>query len=129
MALTLDEANRVMKATTDKAKELNINISVAVVDSGARLMAFNRMENAAWGGIYGAQGKAAGSAAFRVPSGKLDATRTIIQGIVSAEGDNIIPAQGAVPIFRNGILEGACGVGGGTSAQDEECAQAGADAL
>ena len=33
--------------------------------------------------------------------------------------------QGAVPIFRNGVLIGACGVGGGTAQEDEDCAQAG----
>jgi uncharacterized protein GlcG (DUF336 family) len=34
-------------------------------------------------------------------------------------------AQGALPIFRDGVIEGACGVGGGTSQQDEDCARAG----
>ena len=37
----------------------------------------------------------------------------------------MIMGQGAVPIIRNGIVEGACGVGGGTSQQDEDCARAG----
>ncbi len=30
-----------------------------------------------------------------------------------------------VPIIRNGVLEGACGVNGGTTQQDEDCARAG----
>jgi len=36
----------------------------------------------------------------------------------------MIPSQGAVPIIRNGVVEGACGVGGGTSQQDEDVARA-----
>ena len=53
----------------------------------------------------------------------------IIRGIGIAEGGHMIPSQGAVPILRNGVLEGACGVGGGTSQQDEDCARAGAARL
>ena len=30
---------------------MNIRISVAVCDAGGRLMAFNRMDNAVWGGV------------------------------------------------------------------------------
>jgi glc operon protein GlcG len=37
----------------------------------------------------------------------------------------MIMGQGAVPILRKGVIEGACGVGGGTSQQDEDCARAG----
>jgi glc operon protein GlcG len=33
--------------------------------------------------------------------------------------------EGVVPIIRNGVLEGACGVNGGTTQQDEDCARAG----
>ena len=32
---------------------------------------------------------------------------------------------GVVPIIRNDVLEGACGVNGGTTQQDEDCAYAG----
>jgi glc operon protein GlcG len=37
--------------------------------------------------------------------------------------------QGAVPIFRQGVLIGACGVGGGTTQEDEDCARAGVEKL
>ena len=126
MALTLAEANQVMQAAMDKAREINIKISVAVCDAGGRLMAFNRMDGAIWASGYGSQGKAIASAGFARPSGELAerAGSPIIQGIVAAEGGHMIPSQGAVPILRNGVLEGACGVGGGTSQQDEDCARA-----
>jgi glc operon protein GlcG len=47
------------------------------------------------------------------------------RGIAEASGGGMILGQGAVPIIRDGVLEGACGVGGGTSQQDEDCARAG----
>ena len=127
MALTLEEANRIVKAAIDKAREMNIKISVAVCDAGGRLMAFNRMDGAIWGSVYGCQGKAIASAAFGRASGLLAerAGSPIVQGIAAAEGGHMIPSQGAVPIVRNGALEGACGVGGGTAQQDEDCARAG----
>jgi len=47
----------------------------------------------------------------------------------AAAGWQPICAQGAVPIVRDGIVDGAVGCGGGTSAQDEASSQAGAAAL
>ncbi len=131
MALTLEEANRIIEGAIAKAKELNIKISVAVCDAGGRLIAFNRMDGAIFGSVYGCQGKAVASAAFARPSGELAerADTPIIRGIMAAEGGHMIPSQGAVPVIRNGVVEGACGVGGGTSQQDEDCARAGAAKL
>jgi uncharacterized protein GlcG (DUF336 family) len=127
MALTLAEANQVIQGAIDKAREMNIKVSVAVCDAGGRLLAFNRMDGAIWGSVYGSQGKAIASAGFARPSGELQerAATPIIQGIVAAEGGHMIPHQGAVPIMRGGVVIGACGVGGGTSQQDEEVARAG----
>ena len=113
MALTLDEANRIAAGVLAKAEEMKIRINVAVCDTGGRLMAFQRMDGARWAGVYGAQGKAIASAAFGRPG----------------EGGHMIMGQGAVPIIRDGIVEGACGVGGGTAQEDEDCARAGVDLL
>ena len=127
MALTMAEANRIVEGAIAKAQEMNIKISVAVCDAGGRLMAFNRMDGAIWGSTLGSQGKAIASAAFARPSGELAerADTPIIRGIAAAEGGHMIPSQGAVPIIRGGAVDGACGVGGGTSQQDEDCARAG----
>jgi glc operon protein GlcG len=127
MALSLAEANQVMQGAVAKARELNIKISVAVCDDGGRLVAFNRMDGAIWASVYGSQGKAIASAAFARPSGELQerADTPIIRGIAAAEGGHMIPSMGAVPIIRQGVVEGACGVGGGTGQQDEDCARAG----
>jgi glc operon protein GlcG len=127
MALTLAEANQVVQGALEKARQLNIRISVAVCDAGGRLVAFNRMDGAIWAGAYGSQGKAIASVAFGRASGELQerAGSPIVSGIAAAEGGHMIASQGAVPIVRNGMVEGACGVGGGTSQQDEDCARAG----
>ena len=127
MTLTLEEANRIVSGTVAKAKELNIRVSVAVCDAGGRLVAFQRMDNAIWAGVYGSQGKAVASAAFGRASGELAARadQPTPRGIAIAEGGHMIMGQGAVPITRDGVVIGACGVGGGTSQEDEDCARAG----
>jgi uncharacterized protein GlcG (DUF336 family) len=131
MAVTLAEANMIIQGSITKAEELNIKVSVAVCDAGGRLVAFNRMDGAIWASTLGCQGKAIASAAFGRASGELTerADTPIIRGIVAAEGGHMIPSQGAVPIVRNGTIEGGCGVGGGTGQEDEECARAGVAVL
>lgn len=127
MPLSLEDANRILRGALAKAGELNIKVSAAVCDSGGRLIAFQRMDNAIMASVYGAQGKAVASAAFGRPSGEMAARadQPTPRGIAAAEGGHMIMGQGAVPIVRNGVLEGACGVGGGTSQEDEDCARAG----
>lgn len=127
MTITLDDANRVIAGAIAKAREINIRISVAVCDTGGRLVAFQRMDNAIWASAYGSQGKAIASAAFGRPSGDLTARadHPTPRGIAAASGGEMIMGQGAVPILRDGVILGACGVGGGTAQEDEDCARAG----
>jgi uncharacterized protein GlcG (DUF336 family) len=131
MAINLAEANRIIAGTIAQAEEFGIKVNVAVCDAGGRLIAFNRMDGAIWAGVYGSQGKAVASAGFGRPSGDLQAraSEPTPAGIAIAEGGHMIMGQGAVPIIRNGVVEGACGVGGGTSQQDEDCASAGVSKL
>ena len=131
MALTLAEAQRIVAGAVAQAEEFNIKVNVAVCDAGGRLIAFGRMDGAIWAGVYGSQGKAVASAGFGRASGELAerADQPTPRGIAIAEGGHMIMGQGGMPIFRNGALEGACGVGGGTSQQDEDCASAGISKL
>ncbi len=131
MALTLEEANRIAEGAIAKARQLNIRVSVAVCDAGGRLVAFQRMNNAIWASAYGSQGKAIASAAFGRPSGELSerAHMPTPAGIAAASGGAMIMGQGAVPVIRGGVIEGACGVGGGTAQEDEDCARAGVAAV
>jgi glc operon protein GlcG len=127
MSLTLADANRMIEGAMAKASEFDIKISCAVVDAGGRLLAFQRMEDATWASAYGSQGKAIASVAFGQTSGALGlrASDPIMTGIAAAEGGHMIMSLGGVPIIRDGRPIGACGVGGGTGEEDEQCSQAG----
>ena len=131
MSITLEEANRIIGGAVAKAQQLNIKVSVAVCDLGGRLVSFQRMDNAIWASVYGSQGKAVASAAFGRASGELQprADQPTPRGIALRSGGEMILGQGAVPILRNGVVVGACGVGGGTSQEDEDCARAGVERL
>ncbi len=129
MTLSLTEANRMVQAAIAKAHELDVRLSVAVVDSGGHLMAFNRMEGANWVTATVVQGKAVAAAGFGRPSGALQADSPIIQAVIASHGGRMLPAQGAGPVVRDGERMGAIGGSGGTAQQDEECAQAGFAAL
>ena len=129
MGLTLGEANRMVTAAIAKAKELNIQMSIAVVDAGGHLLAFNRIEDTMWLAIHGSQGKAVATTSIGLPSGDIPADSPVVQGIMALAGAKMVAAQGAVPIRRDGVLIGAIGGGGGTGEEDEICAKAGLAAL
>ena len=131
MGINLADANKVIAGAIAKAEEIGAKMNIAVCDNGGRLVAFQRMDGAMWAGSFGSQGKAMASAAFGRPSGDLTerANHPTLRGIAHAEGDHMFYGQGAVPIFQDGQLIGACGVGGGAAQEDEDCAHAGADCL
>ena len=131
MTLTLGDANRVIAGAIAEAEAIGANMNIAICDAGGRLVAFQRMDGAMWAGAFGSQGKAIASAAFGLPSGELTARaeHPTLRGIALAEGNHMFYGQGAVPIWRDGVLIGACGVGGGTAQEDEDCAQAGVEKL
>ena len=131
MSLTLEQANRIAQGAVDRAAEMKIKINVAVCDVGGRLVAFQRMDNAMWAGVYGSQGKAVASAAFGRPSGALTdrAGHPTMTGIRVHEGDHMILGQGGLPVVQDGLVIGAGGVGGGTAEEDEECSRAGVERL
>ena len=120
MILTLADANRVIAGAIEKANQIGAKMNIAVCDAGGRLLAFQRMDGAMWAGSFGSQGKAMASAAFGRPSGDLTprADHPTLRGIAAAEGNHMFYGQGAVPIFRQGVLIGACGVGGGSAQED-----------
>ena len=129
MALTLGDANRMVQAAIGEAERIGINLSVAVVDAGGHLLAFNRMENAIFISAVAAQGKAIGSVGFGRDSSAIPGDSPVIQAIMATQGGKIIPAQGALAIVQNGQVVGAIGGSGGTAQQDEDCARMGLSAL
>ena len=129
MALTLADANRIIGASITEAERIGVKLSVAVVDGGGQLMAFQRMEGAIAVSATAAPGKAVGSVFFGRDSREINADSPVMQAIIGSQGGRIIPAQGAIPIYQGGDLVGAIGGSGGTAQEDEDCVRKGLEAL
>ena len=129
--VSLTEAKKICDAAIAKAREFGIKVAVSVVDSGTNLVAVNKMDGALILGIDGSRGKAVASVLFGRPSGELESwsERPTMRAILLQWGGRFIMGQGAVPIIRDGEVIGACGAGGGTAQEDEDCARAGIAAI
>jgi uncharacterized protein GlcG (DUF336 family) len=126
MSVSYETARRVIDAATAHAETLSIAVSVAVVDPAGHLVALGRMDGAPFISTEVAWGKAWTSAAFRAPSGALAENLSSAHGFTTAVSvatqGRFTPRQGGIPLDGGG----AVGVSGGTPAQDEEVAAAGA---
>ena len=129
--MTLSNAVRICEEAIAKAQGLGIKVAVSVVDSGTNLITMQKMDGTLVLAIEGSRGKAVASAIFGQPSGELEARadRPVFRALQIQMAGRLIMGQGAVPIMRDGEVIGACGVGGGTAEEDEECARAGIDAI
>ena len=128
MHVTYEQAEQIIDAAVDKAGQTGVPSCIAVVDSGANLKAFRRMDDAWVGSIDVAIKKAKTACLFAMPSGELGKLSQPRGQLYSIEHSNegLITFPGGVPIVNNeGVLIGAIGVSGGTVDNDHEIASAG----
>jgi uncharacterized protein GlcG (DUF336 family) len=130
--ITSQAAQAAIAAGLTKATELGVKANIAILDEGAYLKAFIRMDGAALGSIDLARGKARTSALFGVTSEAVwDYCKpgAPAPGLERSNG-GLMPFPGGIPLTSaNGTLIGAVGVSGGTPTQDADIAKAAADAV
>ena len=126
MAVTLAEARAYVDKGIQKAKEMNIGISLALVDEFGQLVQLDRMDGASLMSPDIAEAKAVTALNFKRPTSRLaqdfEANPERLRSIQQAVHFNVMALGGGVPITRDGHLMGAIGVSGGTADQDEEVA-------
>ena len=126
--ITLEDAKRAMAAAEAEARKNNWNVAIAIVDAGANLVLFQKMDDTQLGSVNISIGKARTAVHFKRPT---KAIEEIVTGgrqvFLAIEG--ITPLQGGLPVLADGKLIGAVGVSGVMSSQDEQIAQAAVDAL
>lgn len=122
-------AIKVMVAAAEaKASELNVSVTICVVDESGNLLFLEKGETASLNTINFAQKKARHAAFYGKPS--KDGADTIKQGNTEALAfPNFFPNQGGLPIRVDGQLLGGIAASGAKSEIDEQIAQAGLDAL
>jgi len=132
MSIRLAEANRAIRAALAKAQSLDLSVSVTVCDADGRLVAFQRMDGAIAEADRASIGKAIASARSGRPSGDglIEDLEEFRAATVLGEGVPLLRRAGGLPIIRAGQVEGALGVGGArTDEQDAVCAVAGIGTL
>jgi uncharacterized protein GlcG (DUF336 family)/NAD-dependent dihydropyrimidine dehydrogenase PreA subunit len=126
MPVPIERALNMIQAGHAKALELDIAVSVAVVDEGGRLIAFGRMDRAKPMSVDIAISKAYTAATFQVPTTQLAATagESWFQSLIVSTQGKAIAVAGGIPVLDAPNVVGAAGVSGGTEDQDQECARA-----
>ena len=128
--VTLEQANRIVMGAFQKGAELKLKpLSVAVLDPGGHLIAFQRQDGASTMRFQIASGKASGALALGVSSRKIGEMAAERASFVASLGPiaphGVIPAAGGVIVVGDGGILGAVGVTGDSSDNDEISALAG----
>lgn len=126
--ITLDHAHRLVARGRLAAEQEGVNAVFAILDGGANLVAFSRMDDAWLASNELAMAKARASVMFRMPSEALNAPLQV--GVPLPHFDHLhagglLLMGGGLPLFDSeGALIGALGVSGGTPEQDAALARA-----
>lgn len=130
--ITIDEARRIIAAGETRAREIGVPVNIAVLDAGAHLKAFGRMDGALPGSIDIAVNKARTAALFSMRTetiGEFCKPGGTSFGLEQTNGGLVVFAGGIPLTDGSNILIGAVGVSGGAVAQDLDVAEAAAAAL
>ena len=130
--LRLEDARRVMAAAEKKAQAMGQPMNIAVVDEGGNLVSHVRMDGAWLGSIDISINKAFTARAFDISTrdlGQHSQPGGQFFGIHASNRGRIMIFAGGIPLKRNGTVEGAIGVSGGSGEQDHTVAEAGAAAF
>jgi uncharacterized protein GlcG (DUF336 family) len=130
--LTLELARRCLDAAEAAARERDLTLTFAVVDSAGHLVALHRMDGAPWITPDVALGKAWTAAAYAAPSAiqgeKMRELAVFSASISAATGGRFTPQIGGLPIVVEGEAAGAMGASGASGQEDEDCVRAGLEA-
>jgi uncharacterized protein GlcG (DUF336 family) len=132
MHINLEHAEEAIEAARKKAISLKTQMCIAVVDSGADLKAFLRMDDAWVGSIDIAIKKAKTACFFGMATGKLGQLSQPGKPLYGIEqsNDGLITFPGGLPIVdEDGVLVGAIGVSGSAVENDHAVAEAGVKVL
>ena len=130
--IEIRRASQTTEIAQEKAEKQGTLMDIAVVDAGANLKAFVRMDGAFLGSIDISIKKAKTARFFNMPTGKLGELAQPGKSLYNIEFSNggLITFPGGLPLKdKNGNIIGAIGVSGSSVEDDHEVAMAGAAAL
>ncbi len=126
--LTLEDAKRIAAAAEAEALRNEWKVVIAVVDDGGHLLYLQRSHDTQFGSVETAITKAHAAIAFQRPT-KASEEAVLSGRLIHLALPGVIPAEGGVPLERDGVVIGGLGISGVRSFQDGQIAAAGAAAL
>ena len=132
MGITLEQAQAASQAAHQKALEMGVKMNIAVVDAGANLTAFVRMDDAWLGSLDISIKKAKTARFFDMPTGAIGGLSQPGGSLFGIEHSNsgLISFPGGIPIMDSGNrVIGAIGVSGSSVEDDHAVAEAGQKAV
>jgi uncharacterized protein GlcG (DUF336 family) len=128
--ISLESAKKVAAPALAEAAKNNWTIAVAIVDPSGNLVYYEKMDNTQLASAHVAAEKARTAATFKRPTKAFqDALATGGENLRILTLPGVVAAEGGIPLVSDGKIVGAIGVSGMTSAQDNQCAKAGADSF
>ena len=127
--VTLETAKKVAAPALAEAEKNHWNMAVAIVDTGGNLVYYEKMDNTQLGSANVAIDKARTAALFKRPSKAFEDAAATPGGVRVLSLQGVTAIEGGIPLVMDGKIVGAIGVSGAASAQDAQCAKAGADVL
>jgi glc operon protein GlcG len=127
--ISAQRAQSLIQAAAVEATKRGWAMNIAVVDSGANLVAFLRMDGAQLASIAIAEHKARTSAKYRRPTKSFEDAIQKNDSKYVMTLDDIVASRGGLPLIENGKIIGALGCSGGTGSQDEVICTAAAGPL
>jgi uncharacterized protein GlcG (DUF336 family) len=130
--ITLEQAKAAVAAAIEKAEQIGTKMNIAVVDAGANLKAFARMDGAWLGSIDIAIRKARTARFFDMNTGQIGQLSQPGGSLFGIEHSNggLISFPGGIPLHnKSGVVIGAIGVSGSAVENDHLVATAGAAAV
>ena len=124
--ISLERADAVLAAAIAEAKKHDWKLNCAVLDSGANLVSFKRMDGAQLASISIAEHKARTAVKFRRETKVFENAIQLTNFNYVMTLDDVIASRGGIPLVEGGKIIGAIGCSGGTGSQDEVVAKAGA---
>lgn len=131
MNISLEQAEKMIKAAKQKAVALDTKMNIAVVDAGANLVSFARMDGAWLGSLDISIKKAKTARFFDMDTGIIGELSQPGGSLYNIEHSNggLITFPGGVPVKNgSGQVIGAIGVSGSSVENDHAVASAGAGA-
>lgn len=132
MNITLEQAQKAIVAAKEKSSKIDTKMNIAIVDAGANLVAFARMDGAWLGSLDISIKKAKTARFFDMNTGVIGELSQPGQPLFNIEHSNngLITFPGGVPIKNAaGDIIGAIGVSGSSVENDHTVAEAGAAAM